>query len=156
MDVRCTRYVKLLGIISLCFAWQGEPRAAEQEENSRVSLELKITGLHNDKGRVAVALFDRAEGFPETEHARAGRVVRISGGTATVRFPRVEPGRYAVAVLHDENENDKMDFNFLGMPTEGFGFSRNPQVFFGPPSFDSAAISLRSRFSMARIVVRYF
>ena len=46
-------------------------------------------------------------------------ITPISDGRATGRFGGLRPGVYAVAVLHDENQNDEMDFNFLGMPLEG-------------------------------------
>jgi uncharacterized protein (DUF2141 family) len=59
-------------------------------------------------------------------------------------------------VLHDENENSKMDFNFLGMPLEGYGFSNDASGTFGPPSFEDAAFRLKARPSAVSIKARYF
>ena len=75
--------------------------------------------------------------------------------TVTIK-PDVRPGIYAVAVLHDENENDEMDFNFLGMPLEGYGFSNDAAAMFGPPSFEAAAFKLSPRASYIPIKIRYF
>ncbi len=54
----------------------------------------------------------------------------------------VEPGTYALALLHDENGNGEMDSNFLGLPQEGYGFSNDAKVFLGPPSFEAASFKL--------------
>ncbi len=58
-----------------------------------------------------------------------------------VRFEGVPHGTYALAVIHDENDNGKLD-TFMGMPREGFGFSRNPGIGFGPPRFTSASFDV--------------
>jgi len=119
-------------------------------------LTVSVQGLRNDRGRLAVALFASAAGFPRRESALRGQLARISGGRAAVTFPDLRPGVYAVAILHDENDNEKMDFNFLGMPLEGYGFSNDAAALFGPPSFDSAAFRLLPRPSTVAIRARYF
>ncbi len=53
-------------------------------------------------------------------------------------------GRYSIKAFHDENNNSKLDTNFLGMPTERYGFSNNARGRFGPPSFAEAAVTLNS------------
>ena len=68
-----------------------------------------------------------------TDPARIIRVVP-SREAAAVHFAGIAPGRYALLVIHDENRNGKLD-KMLGMPREGFGFSRNPAVRIGPPHY---------------------
>ena len=46
-----------------------------------------------------------------------------------------------IAVVHDENSNNKMD-TAIFLPKEGFGFSRNPTITVGPPSFKSASFAV--------------
>ena len=121
-----------------------------------VALTVRVTGLRNDRGQVAVALFDSAAHFPKQERALRGQVVRIAGKRAQVTFRDLQPGTYAVAILHDENQNQKMDFNFLGMPLEGYGFSNDASALFGPPSFERAAFRLLPRASGISINGRYF
>lgn len=55
-----------------------------------------------------------------------------------LRFTGIAPGTYALALIHDENGNDKMDMA-LFLPREGVGVSRNPKLRMGPPTFESAA-----------------
>ncbi len=66
--------------------------------------------------------------------ARVTRIV-ASGESGSIRFAGIAPGRYALLVIHDENRNGKLDTT-LGLPREGFGFSRNPALRMGPPRYD--------------------
>ncbi len=93
-----------------------------------------VSGLRNDHGMVFVALFSSAAGFSANEALRGGPTA-ITGKTATLVFHDVPPGTYAVSFFHDENGNGKLDTNAFGIPTEGFGFSRDGQGTFGPPDF---------------------
>ena len=63
-------------------------------------------------------------------------VKAVDAGNFVIHAPA--DGTYAIAVVHDENSNNKMDMA-LFMPKEGFGFSRNPTITVGPPSFKSAS-----------------
>jgi uncharacterized protein (DUF2141 family) len=137
-------------------ALQSTAEPAKPPRELTASLAIHLTGLRSNQGRVAVALFHSAAAFPDQKQALRGSVARIEGTKAYVRFEGLQPGTYAVAVLHDENANDKMDFNFVGMPLEGFGFSNDASVWLGPPSYDAAAFRLVGARSQIRIKVRYF
>jgi uncharacterized protein (DUF2141 family) len=63
-----------------------------------------------------------------------------------LNLPR--PGVYALAVYHDANSNGKFDRTALGLPAEGYGFSNNPAIWFGPPSFNAV------KFTVARSGLR--
>ncbi|MGZ8336261.1 MAG: DUF2141 domain-containing protein [Allosphingosinicella sp.] len=54
---------------------------------------------------------------------------------ASIRFGGVAPGTWSLSVIHDENNNARLD-RFMAIPREGFGFSRNPAIRMGPPRFD--------------------
>jgi len=54
-------------------------------------------------------------------------------------FEAIPPGTYALAVIHDENSSGKLETNWLGIPTEGYGFSNDAKAVFGTPSFDAAS-----------------
>lgn len=123
--------------ILLAAGFQGGAFAAAAET---CTLDVHITGLRNQDGYAAALAFPSAKGWPEEkDKASAKDSSKIHGSQATVTL-KVAPGTYAVAVLHDENENQKLDRNLLGIPTEGFGFSNNPRVFFAAPSFKKAEI----------------
>ena len=78
----------------------------------------------------------------------------IPAGTPKIRFDGLAHGDYAVAVIHDENGNRKLD-TFAGIPREGFGFSRNPPVTFGPPRFSAARFTLTSGAETQQVRMRY-
>lgn len=103
------------------------------------TLQIHVTGFRNDKGKAGGTVFVSRDGWPEqTGKAVVHGGFPIERGEATETF-QIPPGRYAVAAIHDENGNHKLDRNFLGIPKEGFGFANNPKVALSAPSFDAAA-----------------
>jgi len=107
-------------------------------------LELTIAGARSAEGRVMVALFNDAEGFGKMLEAKrvAAAILPIDGATARLTISGLAPGRYAISVIHDQNGNGKLDTNMVGLPTEGYGFSRDARGAMGPPSFEAAAFDL--------------
>lgn len=109
---------------------------AEAQKGIRV----EIHHLRNNNGQVLLSLFKDPNGFPDVAEKAVFRVaVPIEARKAVYTFPSVPPGRYAVAVLHDENGDRKLNTNSLGLPKEGYGFSNNVAGAFGPPSFKRAS-----------------
>jgi uncharacterized protein (DUF2141 family) len=108
-------------------------------------LTVTISNLHNDKGHVLVSLFKGSDGFPG-DAAKAFRKAKltISNKTTSVSFPGLPSGTYAVAILHDENDDQEMNTNMLGIPREGYGFSNNETGLLGPPSFSKASFNYHS------------
>lgn len=109
------------------------------------TLTVNVVGARNARGKIGVSLFRDGRGFPDTV-ANAFRRERVAidprALTAQVVWRDLEPGVYAVAVLHDENDNDRMDKNFIGIPKEGYGASNNPPKKHRAPSFEEARFSL--------------
>lgn len=106
------------------------------------SLTVSVTNLRNMKGQVHVCLTANAKAFPDCskDPAAIKRSVRASAATS-ISFTGLASGTYALSLIHDENGNGKLDTS-LAIPREGFGFSRNPAIAFGPPKFASAAFAL--------------
>jgi uncharacterized protein (DUF2141 family) len=106
------------------------------------TLRIHATGFRNQKGAAGAALFKTPDGWPEREDkAFAHDGFPITGNQALLSF-KVPPGKYAVVVLHDENENHKLDRNLLGIPKEGFGFANNPHVYLTAPAFQAAVVKV--------------
>lgn len=142
-----------LGAILLCVPSAAAPT---QPRTRGLSLTVQVTGLRNDQGKVSIALFQTAEGFPDRpERALRGVSGMIERGTSQVTFAQLPSGTYAVSVLHDENANGKLDTNLLGIPTEGFGVSNNPAPAMAPPSFDSARFLVDSVDQRIAVRIRY-
>ncbi len=115
-----------------------------------------VTDLRNNNGVVRACLTDNAKKFPEcTDEGHTYRVAAKAGPSVTFTFKNVAPGRYAISLIHDENENDRMDRKLLVMPKEGYGFSRDAKVVMGPPSFKSAAFDVGNEPVRQTIRMRY-
>jgi uncharacterized protein (DUF2141 family) len=106
------------------------------------SLDVTVTGLRNKKGNILVCLTANRKAFPDcSKDAKAlKRTVKANAG-GSISFADAAPGTYALSLIHDENANGKLDTS-IGIPSEGFGFSRNPKITFGPPSFKAASFAL--------------
>jgi len=95
--------------------------------------------------------------FPKCRKDPAShRTVVPAGESVTIRFTDVEPGEYAVALLHDENNDGKANRALGMMPKEGYGFSRDAKVRMGPPKFDDAVFEHAGEDQELTIKMRYF
>ena len=102
------------------------------------SVEAGITGLRSAKGQILACITTRPDRFPDCQGDPQARHLTLkASGLHELRFDGLPSGSYAIALIHDENGNNKLD-TVLGIPREGFGFSRNPVIHFGAPSFKSA------------------
>lgn len=91
-------------------------------------------------GTITAMLFDSPEGFEDFRSpVRTERVA--ADGRSELQLTGIPPGQYALVLFHDENGNDRLDSNFIGIPKEPIGFSNayRPK---GPPSFTRAAFQL--------------
>lgn len=117
-----------------------------------------VSGLRNTKGRVIVWLWSGPDGFAQDD-SKAYKMIVIDASTASNgRISAqwsVPPGDYAATILHDENSNNKMDMNFLGIPSEGFGVSNNIMVM-GPPAFNDTKFTVANSPANIQIKLRYF
>lgn len=117
-------------------------------------LEIGIEKLRSAKGSIRLCLTREEAYFPDCK--ADPRAIRSSApaGEAKLSLSGLAPGAYAMSVIHDENGNGKLDK--LGfVPREGFGFSRNPKIRFGPPSFQSVRFSIAPGRSSTRVRINY-
>ncbi|MFM9853904.1 MAG: DUF2141 domain-containing protein [Sphingomonadaceae bacterium] len=120
------------------------------------TLELSVSGLRSTKGVVLACLTANAKFFPDCGRDPQAHKLKIAAGAAaTMQFDNLAPGTYALAIIHDENSNDKMDLAAF-LPREGFAFSRNPVIMFGPPRFSSAKFALGDGTSHQSVKMKYF
>ncbi|MEP7348790.1 MAG: DUF2141 domain-containing protein [Sphingorhabdus sp.] len=118
-------------------------------------LDLSISGLRNAKGQVMVCLTANPKAFPDcSKDANAQKRVVAAADAANIHFAGVTPGIYAISLIHDENGNGKLD-TLVMIPNEGFGFSRNPTITFGPPKFKSASFIVGSAVSAQSVKMKY-
>lgn len=115
--------------------------ATSLAESSCPGIHVTILGIKNSTGAVACALFDDSEGFPKEflRHASRIMMMKIKHDKGRCDFLNIEPGTYALAVVHDEDMDGKIGTNWLGVPTEGYGFSAGATVSMSAPSFAEAS-----------------
>ena len=119
-------------------------------------LRLTINGVRSARGEILIALYDDPAGF-QSAIANVGKrglmpdsgrligtAIRANRGTASTIFTQLPPGRYAIIVVHDEDDDGRLSKGALGIPTEGYGFGNDARGFLGlsAPSFDAAAITI--------------
>jgi len=95
---------------------------------AQLALVVEITNLRNCKGTVHGVLRD------DMDRQVAALSRKIVDNQCCFVIEKLKPGRYAFQFIHDENSNDKLDTNWLGIPNEGFGYSNNPSLIKGPPT----------------------
>ncbi len=105
-------------------------------------LTIKIIGVPSDKGNILVGVYNKKEGFRDEKFTYKNLKVKAAKGTMTVSIPDLPNGNYAIAVYHDANENNKLDKNFLGIPTEKYGFSNDAMGSFGPPDYEDCIVKV--------------
>lgn len=118
--------------------------------------ELRVTfdDLRNDKGHLLYLVFDSEKGFPDKPEKSIQQGELPSGKAKEGLLLDLPEGKYSITVIHDEDGNGKLDKNFIGMPKEGFGFSNDPRIFFGPPSFKKTLFKVSGP-TQIKIQVKY-
>ena len=104
-------------------------------------LQVTVRNFNVGGGSLMIGLFNNEHDF--LKKAIRGKTVKLTADIVTVVFEDLEPGDYAVSVIHDRNNNGKLDTNRLGIPREGFAFGNNAMGMFGPPTFVKAKVSIR-------------
>ncbi|KJD33582.1 hypothetical protein PK35_07010 [Tamlana nanhaiensis] len=112
---------------------------AQESEEKGQTITVTIENITNSNGHVIISLHNEAT-FMKTAPLKIEKSV-IKDGKITAILKNVTPGTYAIIGLHDENDNNRMDFETTGMPKESYGVSNNP-VLFGPPQFAQAKFNV--------------
>jgi uncharacterized protein (DUF2141 family) len=114
------------------------------QTSTSATLTVRVIGARNAKGKIRVALFRSAEGFPG-DASKAFRLENAPIDSQTLSSQMVladlPAGQYALSVFHDENLNEKLDKNLMGIPKEGYGASNNPGRKMRAPTFEEARFS---------------
>jgi uncharacterized protein (DUF2141 family) len=117
---------------------------AHSQESNGIDITVQINNIKNDNGFVILGLHNQ-ETFTNTETPALKRIQgKIKDGKIEVVFKSVPKGDYAIMVVHDENANNRMDFELNGMPKEAYGMSNN-NMSFGPPMFEDAKFNVADK-----------
>jgi len=140
-----TRSSTLQTIIVALVAFSLSAPAAAQEATASppAVLTVDVSNIQNEKGQIGCSLYSKEEGFPsKPKKADAMLFVKSKAGKATCVFKGLEPGKYAVSVMHDEDKDGELKTSMVGRPKEWWGVSNNvPPERFGPPKYQAAVFS---------------
>ena len=116
------------------------------QKGETYSLTVEVKELQNSKGVVQFALYNRDGTIPDEHYKKCCKILKekIQNGTSKVTFSNLPVGKYAVNILHDENENGEIDKGFV-LPIEGVGFSNYQSIgLTNRPNFSKASFELKS------------
>ena len=116
-------------------------------------VEISLENVRNGNGQLHLCLTRNPAHFPDCGKDPSAVKQSIAASSRSVRMS-MAPGAYAVSVLHDENRNGELE-TFLGIPREGFGFSRNPRVRFRAPGFEQVRMNFPAGFTRLSIRMQY-
>lgn len=101
-------------------------------------------------GTLRVALCPNESAFG-TDKGCTLHTAKASSSTVRLRIADLVPGTYAIKIFHDVNDNGKLDTNWMGIPSEPYGFSNDAMGTFGPPSFALARFTVGANQTVIRI-----
>ena len=123
--------------------------------NDRYNVKVVIEGVRSEKGKLVLAIFKDQDGFKNRKPIKRIELIKseLEGNEIVLNL---DPGTYGFSVLDDENENNKMDYNFIGMPKEGFGFSNYYHKGLSKPHFDKFKFKINNKkIKLIAIQLRY-
>jgi len=149
---RTTRPI-LLATLAIAIGFLAPRRGSAADEGRTIT--VNVSTFRNSKGALGCRLYAGPDGFPKKLTHKLQQAVPIRGPSATCRFTGIAPGTYAVAVVHDENNNGQVDTNFLGVPTEGYGVSNNRTYAMSWPKWDESKFQVADKDVVLNVTLRY-
>lgn len=128
----------------------------QQNREETGTIKIQVGEFENTEGHLLVSLFNSKQYFPDNEkQAFQNKKIKVSAKTHEVIFEDIPYGEYAVIFLHDENDNEEMDTNFVGAPQEGYGASNDAVNTFSAPKYDEAKFTLNSETKNMQLKIFY-
>jgi uncharacterized protein (DUF2141 family) len=126
-------------------------------DGGKIRIVVRANAFKSTKGRAIVALYNSSDTWLKLDRALKLTRVPIGGDSIDVTFDGMDPGVYGISVIHDENENGKLDMRYFPIPgpVEGAGVSRDATATFGPPSWNDAKIRIGDVGGLVAVKVRY-
>jgi uncharacterized protein (DUF2141 family) len=154
-------YKLFIFFVALFFTTSSALLAQEKPQSSDTpahfgKITVHIVALKNLEGKLGVSLYNSKKGFPgKHEQAYASALKIITSTSDNVVFDNLPYGTYAVSIMHDENNNGKLDTTFIGIPKEGVGVSNNPKIGMGGPKYNDSVFTLDAKELEVTVSMRY-
>lgn len=123
--------------LSLLFCMLFTPNELSQ------NVEVNVTNIRNNKGYIIISAFKNQASFEKEKPFFSKKFDKkeMKNNQLTVKF-QLEEGVYGFALLDDENSDAKMNYSFLGIPEEGFGFSNYYHTGFTKPKMEAFKLQI--------------
>ena len=141
--VICLRPVVVVALV-LLFIPLNFSQNVDSSDYTR-TITVRITGFTSDDGDCWFALDNSKEVYESDDSVFIGKILPIINNEVNLTIDSLKYGNYAIKVFHDENSNGELDSNFLGIPSEDYGFSNDASGWFGPPRWEKAMFLLNQR-----------
>jgi len=109
------------------------------------NLTLTVQGVASNSGKICAAIYKDESSFLKFDEVYMTGFQKATPGNTIIEIAAIPSGTYAVAIFHDENGNDKLDTNMLGIPKEPVAFSNAKMKMFGPPKFQECAFKIPAK-----------
>ena len=125
--------------------------AQNEKADDAGSLTIVISGFEAQTGKLLLRLDNSKNGYEGQGKPVRRFTPAVDSGTVIIKIDSLIFGNYTVKCYHDANNNNELDSNFMGIPTEKYGFSNNAAGLFGPPSFEDARFEFKSNGQVEKI-----
>lgn len=106
-------------------------------------LTLKVIGIEEAVGQICYAVYENEEDYKESENQFSAGCIAIDSVNFQYVITDVPPGTYMISLFHDEDNNEELNTNWIGMPREPFGFSNDARGRMGPPKWEDASFVVK-------------
>ncbi len=128
-----------------------------ESDPAQVRLKVEVRGMRNTNGNVTITIYpDDAEHFLDGKWKVARQILPVTLPLIRACFVLPKAGYYAVAMQHDENNNQHFDTTALGIPAEGWGFSRDPKLYIVPPKLGQVRIPVQVGDNLVKVQMKYW
>ena len=132
---------KFLVIISFTFL-------SQLAYSQTFTLTISIPNINSREGEIQIGIYNQKENFPKVDKQYRVMIIKADNFQGVCSVKDLPKGEYAIAIMHDKNTDKICNTNFFGIPTEGYGFSRNYRPKLSAPTFDDCKIDLNSNLSI--------
>ena len=122
-----------------------------------VDIDVTVKNIRRPYGKILIGIFKDEEGFDKEIAFKSVHAEKVFISTGVIKVKtQLEPGIYGAALIDDENNNGKFDYNFIGIPKEGFGFSNYYHKGFFKPKLEYFKFEVKpSSPTKLELIIRY-
>ena len=120
-------------------------------------VDCQISGVKTNKGNILVGIFNSSSGFEKRESFKTIELSKKGVKNGVLKFSvELIPGEYGFSILDDSDKNGEMEYDFFGVPKEGFGFSNYFHSGIFAPKFEAFKFLLKKGKSrLVKIKMKY-